>query len=203
MVAGLATRFRRFELAVRVGKTALRSGQYIVDYAYPIFRLPAVEAENALVFAIMRQESEFSVRAVSPAGAQGLMQLMPGTAREMAKSRGLRYNRRKLLSDPSYNVRLGSAYIASMMERFSGSYPLAVAAYNAGPARVGEWLETYGDPRNGDVDAMDWVELIPFNETRNYVQRVLEGLQIYRLRLSDRPVASRLTMDLKGRKAAN
>ena len=203
MIAGLAMRFRRYELAVRVGKTALRSGQYIVDYGYPIFRLPAVDAENALVFAIMRQESEFSTTAISPAGAKGLMQLMPGTARQMAKSLGLRYNRRQLLNDPNYNVRLGSAYISSMMGKFDGSFPLAIAAYNGGPARVGEWLKTYGDPRNGDIDAIDWVELIPYNETRNYVQRVLEGLQIYRRRLSDRPVASRLTMDLNGRKVAN
>ena len=196
MIAGLATRFERYELAVRVAKVAKRSKQRIVEYGYPIFQLPRSEIESGLVFAVMRQESEFSVSVISRAGAQGLMQLMPATARQMARALRILYSRSRLLTDPNYNARLGTAYISKMLRRFDGSYPLAVAAYNAGPGRVAEWLGTYGDPRDPSVDAIDWVESIPFSETRNYVQRVLEGLQVYRLRLAERPLASRLTADL-------
>ena len=114
----------------------------------------------------------------------------------MARALRILYSRSRLLTDPNYNARLGTAYISKMLRRFDGSYPLAVAAYNAGPGRVAEWLGTYGDPRDPSVDAIDWVESIPFSETRNYVQRVLEGLQVYRLRLAERPLASRLTADL-------
>jgi soluble lytic murein transglycosylase len=197
MVAGLAAEFRRFDLGVRVAKIAKRSSERIVEYGYPVFRLPKITVEDALVFAIMRQESEFSATAVSPAGARGLMQLMPATAREVSRALRLRYSSGRLLSDPDYNVRLGAAYIGQMLKDFNGSYPLAIAAYNAGPGRAREWIRKLGDPRDGSVDVIDWIEAIPFNETRNYVQRVLEGLQVYRQRLAPAPVPSRLTMDLK------
>lgn len=198
MLGDLATYYQRYDLAVRTSKIAVRNEQPMVEFGYPLFRLPEVEAEPALVFAIMRQESEFSTTAISPAGAQGLMQLMPQTAREMAQGIGLGFNRGRLITDPNYNVRLGSAYIVKMLREFDGSYLLAVAAYNAGPRRVREWIKRFGDPREARVDAIDWVESIPFEETRNYVQRVLESLQVYRHRLADRPIASQLTMDLTG-----
>jgi soluble lytic murein transglycosylase len=196
MIAALATRFKRYDLAVRVAKIAKRASQRLVEYGYPVFRLPKSRIESALVFALMRQESEFSATAISPAGARGLMQLMPATARQMARSLRLRYSRRRLLRDPDYNARLGTAYVARMLKEFKGSYPLAIAAYNAGPRRAGAWIREYGDPRDGDVDAIDWVESIPFTETRNYVQRVLEGVQVYRQRLAGAPVKSRLRQDL-------
>lgn len=198
MLADIATRYRRYDLAVHVSKISVRGDHPVVEYGYPIFRLPEIDPEPALVFAIMRQESEFSTTVVSRAGALGLMQVMPGTAREMAGTIGVGFNRGRLLADPEYNVRLGSAYIVTMLEEFNGSYVLAVAAYNAGPSRVREWIERFGDPRDPGVDAIDWVESIPFSETRNYVQRVLEALQVYRHRLAERPTQSRLTMDLTG-----
>ena len=196
MIGGLARHFLRYDIGVRVAKVAVRTGLQIVEHGYPLFQLPPVEAEQALVFAIMRQESEFRVEATSPVGARGLMQLMPGTAREVARSLGLGYSGGRLLSDPVYNVRLGSAYIREMIDAFDGSYLLAIAAYNAGPGRVRQWLSEIGDPRAGEIDPVYWVESIPFDETRNYVQRVLEGLQVYRQRLAEKPTLSQLSMDL-------
>jgi soluble lytic murein transglycosylase len=138
--------------------------------------------EMPLVHAFIRHESSFDVRAVSPAGAQGLMQLMPATARGIAGTLALPYSSGELTSSPEYNISLGRAYIGSMLNRFEGSYILALAAYNAGPSRVNQWLGTNGDPRIGAEAAIDWIELIPFSETRNYVQRCLENLQVYRAR---------------------
>ena len=196
MLSGIASRFGRYELGVRVAKNAVRSGQQMIDYGYPLFKLPKSSIEAALTFAIIRQESEFKADAISPAGARGLMQLMPATARELSRRLKLRYSRARLLSDPNYNVRLGNAYVAQMLKAYNGSYPLAIAAYNAGPGRVNEWLREFGNPSDGGIDAIDWVEKIPFRETRNYVQRVLDGLQVYRQRLADKPLKSRLSADL-------
>ena len=126
------------------------------------------------------------------AGARGLMQLMPGTAQLVARQLGIKHAPAKLTSDPQHNVRLGSAYIADLLDRFNGSHILAIAAYNAGPGRVSSWLDQYGDPRGQGIDAVDWIELIPFSETRNYVQRVLEALIVYRGRLH----GSRADLDL-------
>jgi soluble lytic murein transglycosylase len=144
-----------------------------------------------------RQESGFDKGAVSRAGAQGMMQLMPGTAKLMARELGVAFSQQRLLTDPHYNITLGRAYLDDLIERFGGSYVMAVAAYNAGPARVAEWKLNMGDPRAQGVDVIDWVESIPFNETRSYVQRVLENLQVYRLRLGDRALAFSLASDLK------
>jgi soluble lytic murein transglycosylase len=154
-------------------------------------------AEQALLLALTRQESAFDTRALSPTGARGLMQLMPATASQVAKSLELPYAERKLSTDGIYNVTLGQAYLDSLISQFNGSYVLAIAAYNAGPARVRQWLGDYGDPRSPDVDAIDWVEEIPFSETRNYVQRVLENLQVYRLRIGNRALAFSLEADLR------
>ncbi len=133
--------------------------------------------------AITRQESNFDASAVSSANARGLMQLLPSTAQEVARRIGLRHTPGMLTSDPTHNIRLGSAFLAELLTRFDGAVPLAAAAYNAGPRRVDEWLASYGDPRlpNGP-DIRDWIEQIPFAETRNYVQRVVENLVVYRAR---------------------
>ena len=133
-----------------------------------------------MLFAITRQESGFEREAISRAGARGLMQLMPGTARYVADKMRLPFSAERLTADGTYNVLLGRAYLETLIEDFDGSYPLAIAAYNAGPGRVRQWLRDYGDPRGGKIDMVDWIENIPLSETRNYVQRVLENLQVYR-----------------------
>lgn len=150
-----------------------------------------------LALAIARRESEFDPRAVSPAGAMGLMQLMPATARAMAKELGLGFDAGRLLEDPAYNIRLGSAYLARLIEEFGAYYPIVAAAYNAGPNRARQWLKELGDPRRSR-DAVDWIEHIPFTETRNYVMRVMEGLIVYRARLSGQATAQ-LSEELRGR----
>jgi soluble lytic murein transglycosylase len=144
-----------------------------------------------------RQESAFDLDAVSPAGARGLMQLMPTTAKEVAKQQGLPYNLARLTNDPSYNLMLGRSYLDRLLDSFGGSYVLSIAAYNAGPARVRQWMRDYGDPRAPEIDVIDWVESIPVNETRNYVQRVLENLQVYRVRMGDSQLAFSISDDLR------
>jgi soluble lytic murein transglycosylase len=123
---------------------------------------------------------------------------MPGTARKLARRHKIRYSKRRLLSDADYNSRLGSTYLAELIKLYKGSYVLALAAYNAGTPRVKRWLRTFGDPRKQEVDAIDWIEQIPFTETRDYVQRVLGNLQVYRQRLAERPVQLGLAADLHG-----
>ena len=136
--------------------------------------------EPALLLAVARQESLFDPEAASPAGAQGIMQLMPSTARVAAGALGVQYDR-SALTDPDYNARLGGWYLREQLDQFGGIAPLALAAYNAGPSRVTQWLQANGDPRRGsEYDMIDWIELIPFSETRNYVQRVMEAMQVYR-----------------------
>jgi len=137
-----------------------------------------------LIRAVVSVESDGDPAAISRAGATGLMQLMPGTARDVAGKLGVPYIQDKLTRDPGYNVQLGTQYLGDMLHRFGGSYELALAAYNAGPARVARWLESMGDPRAGKMDMVDWIEMIPYRETRNYVQRIMEGVGVYRDRLS-------------------
>jgi soluble lytic murein transglycosylase len=144
-----------------------------------------------------RQESAFDREAVSSAGARGMMQLMPATARHIAKTLKMSFSANRLTSDWSYNITLGRAYLGSLLSDFSGSYVLAIAAYNIGPGRVKQWVRDYGDPRAKNVDVVDWIESIPVGETRNYVQRVLENLQIYRVRTGDHGLALSLASDLK------
>ncbi len=203
LLARMARRHGRLDLSIRLAKKAARQGALVVETTYPLLELPHTRSERPLVIAVARQESEFDVRAVSPAGARGLMQLMPTTAREVAQGLGLRYSRQRLTADPRYNVRLGDHYLSQLIERYDGSYVLAVAAYNAGPGRVATWMKRNGDPRKPEVDAIDWVELIGIPETRNYVQRVMENLQIYRGRIANRPIASRVGADLVRNRAAN
>jgi soluble lytic murein transglycosylase len=187
-------------VAVRAGKVATRAGAFSADIAYPTITVPKQAAQYVpaeIILGLSRQESEFNPRAYSRAGARGLMQLIPATAQITAKKEGLPYRREALLSDPHYNMTLGSAHLSHLISRYSGSWIMTFAAYNAGPNRVTQWVEAYGDPRSESVDPLDWIEQIPFEETRNYVQRVLENSQIYRSRLAKAPIAGALAMDIE------
>lgn len=188
LAAELSRTIGRPDLGVMVGRSALANG--LSDYTaagYPSVPVPpGQEAHFTLIHAIARQESQFDKAAISHAGARGLMQLMPATARETAGKLGLGYDRAALTSDTDYNIRLGSSYIQRMLDYYGGSYPLAVAAYNAGPGNVNKWLRANGDPRTPGVDILDWVEQIPIFETKNYVQRVLENAVVYDLMHPDR-----------------
>ncbi|MCW5750153.1 MAG: lytic transglycosylase domain-containing protein [Alphaproteobacteria bacterium] len=201
LTALFAERMGQVDLMVASARRSAQNGVTLVERAFPL--LEGVEggdfAEKALVFALVRQESNFRVDAVSSAGALGLMQLMPTTARAVARTLGMQYSADKLVVDPGYNTRLGRHYLNSLIESYDGSYVLALAAYNAGPSRVQRWMREWGDPRRPDVDVVDWIELIPFSETRNYVQRVIEGLQVYRQLLSpNATVRLGIESDLRG-----
>lgn len=182
----LASEFSRVigrpDLGVMAGRSALQNG--LTDYttvAFPMVKVPADQAANwSMIHAIARQESQFDRAAVSRVGARGLMQLMPGTAREQSVKLGLSYDPGALTTNTDYNIQLGSSYFQRIYTGFA-SYPLAVAAYNAGPGNVNKWLRANGDPRMGNVDIVDWIEAIPLQETRNYVQRVLENAVVYDL----------------------
>lgn len=175
--------------AIEISKQATKKGFFLTAQAYPtiVNLLKDEEAlEWALVHGLIRQESAFDKKAKSPVGALGLMQLMPATARYLAKKHGISHRTTWLTQRPSHNVRLGTLYLQQMLERYDGSYPMAIAAYNAGPSRVDRWIKEYGDPRLGQMDMLDWIETLPIYETRNYIQRVIEATHIYRLRLSGR-----------------
>ena len=204
LTAELARQSDRLDLSVLVAKRAERDGLKMPEKAFPDSVPSPLRAHDGFpppempaVLAVIRQESAFNVRAHSHANAQGLMQLLPHTALKVAKRLNLPFDRRRLTTDPPYNMTLGRAYLAELLDEFKGSYVLALAAYNAGPHRVKKWIKENGDPRERDVDAVDWVELIPFQETRSYVQRVLENLQVYRVRLGKEEVALRLEKDLR------
>ena len=156
---------------------------------------------DALVLAVIRQESGFDRTAISRADARGMMQLLPATARRVAKDLSLPYKTSRLTADPQYNIRLGRTYLGQMLERFAGSVPLALAAYNAGPHRVDRWLRLFGDPRTGQIDMIDWMESIPFAETRNYVQRVTEAQRVYDYLLNNAQVAEVGAVPLRRTKA--
>ncbi len=184
LVARLALRIGRPDQAVWVVRRAGASGLMALEEGWPspYPAPPDSGIEPALVNAITRQESNFDPEAVSSANARGLMQLLPGTAQQMARQLRLRHQVGMLTGDPAHNMRLGAAYLEQLVNRFGGVLPFAIAGYNAGPNRVDQWLGTNGDPRDGSTRMLDWMELIPFSETRNYVQRVLENLAIYRAR---------------------
>jgi soluble lytic murein transglycosylase len=183
----LAQAIDRPDLSVMVGRSALVNGHSDYTLAgYPSVSVPGPHAPQfTLIHAIARQESQFDRTAVSRAGARGLMQLMPGTARETATRLGLPYNATSL-NDPGYNMQLGSTYIQRMLDYYGGSYPLAIAAYNAGPGNVNKFIRANGDPRTPGVDVIEWIEKIPLSETRGYVQRVLENAVVYDLIHTDK-----------------
>lgn len=184
--------------AVRMAKRAAGRGIVLHPVYYPMHDLAgyAREVEPALAMSIARQETELNQAAISPAGARGLMQLMPGTAKRVARRMGEPYDQPRLTQDWRYNARLGQNYLAMRIDQYSGSYVMAAAAYNAGAGRVDEWVAEYGDPRLPGVDMIDWMENIPFRETRNYVQRVMEGLYVYRSRLSGKAGPMTIRQDL-------
>ena len=189
-------------LALRVAKRGLQKNIPVYDIAYPTIGLPVYRGngnppESALVLGLTRQESEFDDEAVSSAGARGLMQMMPATAKLTARQHNVGYSNKADLLTPSVNLQLGMAHVSDLLENFAGSYVLTIASYNAGAGRANQWISTYGDPRATNADVVDWIERIPFHETRNYVQRVMENTQVYRHILAGRDVPLMIASDLK------
>ncbi|MEM8577907.1 MAG: lytic transglycosylase domain-containing protein, partial [Pseudomonadota bacterium] len=189
-------------LAVMIGKRAARRGLTVPAPYYPLHPLAEADLpmDPAMSLAIARRESEFDPGVQSGAGARGLMQIMPATGRDVARDLGLSaaHSTDRLTADPVYNARLGTTYLSQMAGRFDGNPVLMSVAYNAGPARPDRWIPLYGDLRDADVDVIDWIEHIPFRETRNYVMRVTESLPIYRARLGRDPLPVPFSEELTG-----
>ncbi len=189
----LSVEIGRYDFAIQIAKNASYEKRFYNELNYPVIQTPKVVNQKTmpkseLVLAVIRQESEFDQRANSSAGARGMMQLMTYTAKLVSKQAKLPYVKSRLKTDPDYNIKLGSYYLAGLLEDYEGSYPFALAAYNAGPKRVRYWKKINGDPQKGKINYVDWIELIKFKETRNYVQRVLENVNVYRYILSGRPI---------------
>jgi len=188
----LAVKIGRYDYAIQIAKKASYEKRFYNDLNYPIIQTSQIVNKKTmprpeLVLAVIRQESEFDQRANSYAGARGMMQLMTYTAKLISKQAKLPYSKSRLKDDPEYNIKLGSYYLAGLLEDYEGSYPFALAAYNAGPKRVKYWKKINGNPQKGKISYVDWIELIKFKETRNYVQRVLENVNVYRYILSGKP----------------
>ena len=182
----------RYDFAIQIAKQASYEKRFHNNLNYPVIQTSEIVnkkrmPKNELVLAVIRQESEFDADATSYAGARGLMQLMTYTAKLVAKQAKLPYSKSKL-KNPDYNIKLGSYYLAGLLEEYEGSYPFALSAYNAGPKRVRYWKKINGNPQKGDISYVDWVELIKFKETRNYVQRVLENVNVYKYILTGKPI---------------
>jgi soluble lytic murein transglycosylase len=194
LAAELASNISRYDFAIQIAKLASYQKRFHNDFNYPIISTPNYIngrkiPETAFILSIIRQESEFDLSANSHAGAKGLMQLMPYTAKLVSKQAKLPYSKPRLTSDPEYNINLGSHYIAGLILEYDGSYPFAVAAYNAGPKRVRYWKKINKNPQKNQIDYIDWIELIKFKETRNYVQRVMENYNVYRYILEKKPIS--------------
>ena len=193
LAAELATNIDRFDFAIQIAKIASYEKRFHNKFNYPIISTPNFIngrkiPETAFILSIIRQESEFDLSANSHAGAKGLMQLMPYTAKLVAKQANLPYSKSRLTKDAEYNINLGSHYIAGLILEYDGAYPFAVAAYNAGPKRVRYWKKLNKNPQKKQINYVDWIELIKFRETRNYVQRVLENYNVYRYILEQKPI---------------
>ncbi|ARP98519.1 murein transglycosylase [Pseudorhodoplanes sinuspersici] len=202
LIAETAARHKDARAMLYLGRSALARGFAFDQYAFPNVGLPKYapigpKADKSLVYAIARAESAFNPRVVSAAKAKGLMQVMPATGRTIARRLRIKFDPKRLLNDPSYNVQMGAAEIADLVNTYDGNHVLAFVGYNAGRGRVKEWTKRYGDPRNPNVDVVDWVERIPFTETRIYVQRVMENLQVYRSRF-ERPARLTIEADMRG-----
>ncbi|MFG1318635.1 transglycosylase SLT domain-containing protein [Xanthobacter autotrophicus] len=202
MLADLAEANGDARGALVVGKEGLAEGHPLEAEAFPTFGLPSYTpignpVDKASIYAVARQESQFNARTLSSAKAMGLMQVTPEAGREVTKKTGVPYSESRLMSDQSYNVQFGAAELGELVQNYGGNYVLVFAAYNAGRGSVAKWIQRYGDPRDPDVDVVDWVESIPFSETRNYVQRVMENYQVYKVRFN---IPSKLQMeaDLRG-----
>ena len=193
LAAKLSTEVGRFDYAIQISKQASYEKRFINIFNYPVIPIPSeingkqMPAQE-LLLAIIRQESEFDARANSHVGAQGLMQIMPGTAKLVARNLKTTYSKSLLKNDPSYNIKLGTYYFNSLLEDYDGVFPFAIGAYNAGPNRIKSWVKRYGDPNRGEINFIDWIELIRFKETRNYVQRVIENINVYKYTLNKNPV---------------
>jgi len=193
LAAELASNISRYDFAIQISKLASYEKRFHNNFNYPIIGTPTYVngrkiPEAAFILSLIRQESEFDMTANSHAGAQGLMQLMPYTAKLVSKQAKLPYSKSRLTSDPEYNINLGSHYIAGLILQYDGAYPFATAAYNAGPKRVKYWKKINKNPQKNEIDFVDWVELIKFKETRNYVQRVMENYNVYRYILEKKPI---------------
>lgn len=202
LAARLAQELGAHHLAILIADTAEKRGVPLDLFNFPKDGIPASKVaalDEAAIYAIARQESRFQVNAVSSSGARGLMQLMPGTAKETAEKVGLGYSPAKLTSDPLYNTTLGATYLDAQLARYDSSLLLAAAAYNAGPGNANKWIKAFGDPRSDEIDPIVWVEQIPFQETRKYVQRVFGNYMVYRARLGfEDPDAKKLLRTIKG-----
>lgn len=201
LVAHLSQLLGDTQQALRIGKRAIGRGFNLIYYSYPLHAFPDYTPlrdppEMAFVLGVARQESEFNSSIVSGAGARGILQVMPITARHVCRDYKIKCSIPRLLTDDAYNARISSAYIADRMSEFGGSYVLGLAGYNAGPGRARQWIRQFGDPRSKNVDPLDWIERMPFKETRNYVAKVLSNIQIYRARLGQGKAALRLDQDL-------
>ena len=193
LAAELATNIGRFDFAIQISKLASYEKRFHNKFNYPIISTPKYIngrkiPNSAFILSIIRQESEFDLSANSHAGAKGLMQLMPYTAKIVAKQTKLPYSKSRLTTDPEYNINLGSYYVAGLILNYDGAYPFAIAAYNAGPKRVTYWKKINKNPQKKQINYVDWIELIKFRETRNYVQRVLENYNVYRYILEQKPI---------------
>jgi soluble lytic murein transglycosylase len=189
-LAEITTRHNDARATLLIGKAALGRGFPLEQYAFPDFGVPNFQpigpaVERCVVYSIVRQESAFNPRVVSSAHALGLMQVTPAAGRDTAKKFNVAFNQRRLMDDVAYNAQLGSAELGSDIRDYRGSYILAFAAYNAGRSRVKQWIDQYGDPRDPKVDPIDWIERIPISETRYYIQRVIENMQVYRARIDN------------------
>jgi soluble lytic murein transglycosylase len=181
---------------LQVGKPALARGLALDHYAFPTIGIPphspvGPEIERSVIYSVARTESAFDQKDKSPANAVGLMQVTPEAGRDTARRFGVTYDWERMVSDPVYNTQMGAAELSALLREYAGSHIMTFAGYNAGRGRVRDWVKAYGDPRDPNVDPVDWVERIPFSETRNYVQRVMENLNVYRVRFEGAAVASK------------
>ena len=184
----LTARYNDAQAMLAIGKTTLARGLPTERYAFPEIGVPSYKPiappiDHCVIYSIVRTESAFDQRDMSPASAVGLMQITPEAGRDTAKRFGVAYDWKRLVSDPVYNTQMGAAEISALFKEYTGSYVMTFAGYNAGRGRVRQWVAQHGDPRDPKIDAVDWVERIPIAETRNYVQRVMENLQVYGTRL--------------------
>ena len=201
MVAHLAEALGDTQMGVRIAKAGIARGFNLITFAYPLHAFPAFRAlrtppELPLLLGIARQESEFNTNTLSGAGARGLLQVMPITANHVCKDYKIKCDIPRLMTDTAYNTMMAAAYIGDRMREFHDSYVLGIAGYNAGPGNARKWVRELGDPRDPRVDVIDWIHRIPFEETREYVQKVLSNLQVYRARLAASPPRLMLMEDL-------
>ena len=197
LAGALSQQIERFDYAIQISKQASYEGISLLELNYPTIETPKVVAGKEIlsspyILALIRQESEFDASANSWVGARGLMQIMPATGKILGKRTKLGYSIQKLTTDEYYNVKLGSYYITQLYENFGNNIYLALAAYNAGPHRVSRWLKKYGDPRKNEIDTIDFLEHIRFEETRNYVQRVIENIHVYKYILENKPINNQI-----------